>query len=113
LASPYAEGRRIENFYLVRERDRKRGRELVMLVFGLLPVALALLGYTWIHLEVRKSSYRIEELEAELENLYRVERQLSLEESYLESPELIRASAGERLGMVAPVLEQMIFVATP
>jgi len=52
-------------------------------------------------------------LEAELEDLYRVERQLSLEESYLESPELIRASAGERLGMVAPVLEQMIFVATP
>ncbi len=113
MASPYAEGRQIENFYLVRERDRKRGRELVMLVFGLLPVALALLGYTWIHLEVRKSSYRIEVLGAELEDLSRVERQLILEESYLENPELIRALARERLGMVEPVLEQMIYVVRP
>ena len=113
MASPYAEGRRIENFYLVRERDRKRGRELLLLVFGLLPVALALLGYTWIHLEVRKSGYRIEVLGAELEDLSRVERQLILEESYLENPELIRALTREKLGMVEPVLEQMIHVVRP
>ena len=113
MTSPYAEGRPVENFYLVRERDRRRLRELVILVFGLLPVAAALLGYTWIHLEVRKSGYRIQQLEERLIELHRAERRYRLESAYLSSPQRIEAAAAERLGMVEVSLDQMIFVEEP
>ncbi len=113
MTSSYAEGRPVKNFYLVRERDRRRLRDLVMLVFGLLPVAVALLGYTWIHLEVRKSGYRIHQLEERLIELQLAERRLSLESAYLKSPQRVEAAATERLGMVEPSLDQMVFVEEP
>ncbi len=113
MTSPYAESRPVTNFYLVRERDRRRLRELVMLVFGLLPVAVVLLGYTWIHLEIRKSGYRIHQLEERLIELQRAERRLGLESAYLTSPQRLEASAADRLGMVEPSLDQMVFVEEP
>lgn len=113
MANPYAEGRPVENFYLVRERDRRRLHELVILVFGLLPVAASLLGYTWIHLEVRKSEYRIQQLEERLLDLRRVERRSSLETAYLSSPQRVEEAAAERLGMVEVSLDQMVFVEEP
>ena len=113
MTNPYAEGRPVENFYLVRERDRRRVRELVILVFGMLPVAASLLGYTWIHLEVRKSGYRIQQLEERLIELQRAERRSSLESAYLSSPQRVEAAAAERLGMVEVSLDQMVFVEEP
>ena len=113
MTSPYAEGRPVENFYLVRERDRRRLRELVILVFGLAPVAIALLGYTWIHLEVRKSGYRIQQLEERLVDLRREERRKNLESAYLSSPQRVEEAAAEQLGMVEVSLDQMIFVDEP
>jgi cell division protein FtsL len=107
---PYVDNRPVENFYLVRERDRRRVRELVWVLFGLLPVAMCLLGYTWIHLEVRKVGYRIEELEGTLGQLQHEERQLQLQAAYLKSPQRIAEVAGDELEMVVPTLEQMIFV---
>lgn len=110
MGSPYIASRSIENFYLVRERDRRHVRELVLLVFGLVPVALALLAYTWIHLEVRKYGYRIEEQERRFEVLQHRERRLRLEYSFLSSPDRIEGLAASQLGMVTPRLEQMIFL---
>ncbi len=113
LASPYATGRPIENFFLVRERDRRRRRELVLVVFGLLPLAAALLAFTWIHLEVRQTGYGIERLERRLVELRDLERRLDLETSYLSSPARIESEASALLGMVLPTLEDMIFVEEP
>ncbi len=113
MASPYATGRPIENFFLVRERDRRRRRELVLVVFGLLPLAAALLGFTWIHLEVRQIGYHIEQLERRVVELRNLERRLDLETSYLSSPERIESEASELLGMVWPTLDDMIFVEEP
>ena len=110
MAIPYVNNRPVENFYLVRERDRRRMRELVWVVFGLLPVALALLGYTWVHLEVRKVGYSIEALEGTLGDLRQTERELQLQAAYLRSPERIARVATEQLGMVTQTLEQTIFV---
>ena len=113
MANPYAAGRPIENFFLVRERDRRRRRELVLVVFGLLPLAAALLGFTWIHLEVRQTGYGIERLEHRLAELRNLERRLDLETSVLSNPERIESEASSLLGMVWPTLEDMIFVEEP
>ena len=110
MVVPYVDNRPVENFYLVRESDRRRLRELVWVLFGLLPVASALLGYTWIHLEVRKVGYRIEELEGRVGELQRAERQLELEAAYLTSFERIEDVAGQQLEMITPRLEQYLFV---
>ena len=111
--SPYAGGRPIENFYLVRERDRRRLRELGMVLFGLLPLAAALLGYTWIHYEVRQSGYRIEKLERNLVELRNLERRLNLENAYLSSPARLEEEATTLLGMVSPTLDDLIFLDEP
>ncbi len=50
-----------------------------------------LFAYTWIHLEVLRTGYRIDKLERELRELNRKERQLRLEAAYLASPSAGRA----------------------
>lgn len=105
----YAFHRPVDNSYLVRERDRRRLRDLALLVAALLPLGLGLLGYTWVHLEVLDTGYRIGELERQREELTRRERQLRLEAAYLSSPRLIEERATAELGMVAPALERTVF----
>ena len=52
MKSKYAVHRPVVNAYLVRERDRRRVRELLGIVLALAPLGAALLIYTWVHLEV-------------------------------------------------------------
>lgn len=111
MVGPWAQGRPVENYYLVRERDRRRARELLVVLFVLVPMAVALLGYTWIHLEMRKVGYRIEEQEKALLSMQTQERRLRLEISSLMRPERIEVEASRRLGMAPPTLDQMIFLA--
>ena len=113
MVGPYTGGRSVENFYLVRERDRRRIREMVVLLVGLAPFALALLGYTWIHLEVRHTGYRIERLERRLVELRNQERRLLLETAYLTSPERLQRDATEILGMRPQSLDDLIFLDRP
>ena len=109
MKSAYAARRPVENAYLVRERDRRRLRELVLVLATVLPLLLALLAYTWIHLEVLHTGYRIDAAERRLRQLVQVERQLRLEASYLGSPERMAQRATTELGMQAPVIDQMVF----
>jgi cell division protein FtsL len=113
VAGSYAVRRPVENAYLVRERDRRRLHELGRVLLVLVPVGAALLGYTWIQLEVLRLGYRIESLERELHGLSRRERQLQLEASYLASPQRVERLARENLDMEPPRVEQMIFVEEP
>jgi hypothetical protein len=94
----------------VRERDRRRIRELRLLAFAVLPAAIALLAYTWLQTEIVRSGYRVRAAERRLEEMAKTERQLKLESSWLESLERVEAAAGEELGMGFPTLEQMVFV---
>ncbi len=108
-ASPYAFRRQVDNTYLVRERDRRRRRDLFRVVAVLLPLGLGLLTYTWIHQEVLATGYRVNSLERRLDELTRSERELLLEAAYLASPERIEERATADLGMTPPTLAQTVF----
>lgn len=109
MLSPYAFHRPVANSYLVRERDRRRGRELLVLLAALAPLALGLLSYTWVHTQVVDTGYRIQVLQRELDSLDRRERQLRLEAAYLASPRVLEERAVAELGLTAPALAQMVF----
>ncbi len=66
LRNAYAFTRPVANSYLVRERDRRRVRELALVLLVVLCLGGGLLAYTWIHLEVTRTGYRIDKLEREL-----------------------------------------------
>lgn len=106
----YTVHRPVVNEYLVRERDRRRLRDLGRVALILAPAALALSLFTWIHLEVLDAGYKIEELEGTLHRLERRESRLRLESSYLASPDLIERRATGELGMKAPEIRQLVFL---
>ncbi len=109
MRSAYTVHRPVANEYLVRERDRRRLRDLVKVLLVLAPAALALGAFTWVHLQVLDSGYRIEDLELELHELGRDESRLRLEAAYLASPEVIEDRATRELGMRPPDLGQLVF----
>lgn len=110
MRGEYVIRRPVANEYLVRERDRRRLRELALVALLVLPLALGLLADIWIHLEVIHTGYRLNELEAELARLEQQERRLRLEASYLASPQRVEQRATEELGMVMPRPEQLVFL---
>jgi cell division protein FtsL len=109
LRNAYAFSRPVANSYLVRERDRRRVRELAIVLVVVLCLGGGLLAYTWIHLEVTRTGYRIDKLERELTDQAREERKLRLEASYLASPSLVERRAVKELGLQPPALEQVVF----
>jgi cell division protein FtsL len=109
LRNAYAFTRPVANSYLVRERDRRRVRELALVLLVVLCLGGGLLAYTWIHLEVTRTGYRIDKLERKLTDQTREARQLRLEAAYLASPSQIERRAVKELGLQSPVLEQVIF----
>lgn len=110
MPSAYTVRRPVVNAYLVRERDRRRLRELALVVAAVAPLGLGLAGYTWLQLETLRVAYRIESLERESHRLAQTERQLRLEAAYLASPERLAERAREELGLAEPEVEQVIFV---
>lgn len=109
----YTVHRPVVNEYLVRERDRRRLRDLGRVALILAPAALALSLFTWIHLEVLDAGYKIEELEETLHRLERRESRLRLESSYLASPDLIERRATGELDMKPPEIRQLVFLEPP
>ena len=109
MRNAYAFRRPVVNTYLVRERDRRRQRELALVLLVVLCLGGGLLAYTWIHLEVMRTGYEIDRLEKELAELTKQERQLRLEASYLAGPSQIERRAVQELGMQPPALEQVVF----
>jgi cell division protein FtsL len=110
VKTPYLLTQPPRNRHLVRQRDRRRMRELLRMGAAILVVGLAFLGYTWLHLELLGSGYRIEALEQQLNELERRQRHLRLEAAYLASPQRIESRATGELGMRAPELSQLVFV---
>jgi len=108
-ASPYVVRRPVGNEYLVRERDRRRVRDLLRVLLLVVPLGLALLAYTWIHLERLDTAFRVRELERELHGLERQKRQLRLETAYLSSARRVESRAEQELGLAPPRPEQVVF----
>lgn len=109
MRNAYAVTRPVLNTYLVRQRDRRRLRELALVLLATLPVALGLLGYVWINLELLDIGYEIHRLESVLKSEAELQRKLLMEESYLSSPQLVEARASRELGMQAATLDQLVF----
>ncbi len=110
MRGEYAIRRPVVNAYLVRERDRKRFRELMLVALLVLPLGLGLLADIWIHMRVIQTGYRLQQLERTLRELERTERRLRLEASYLASPQRVENLAFDQLGMTEPTPEQLLFV---
>ena len=102
MRSAYAYHRQVENSYLVRERDRRRWRELWRVVAVALPVALALVVYIWLHLVVLDTAYAIGGLEVTLAELARTAAPLDLEADRLAALPEVERRAREELGMIGP-----------
>jgi cell division protein FtsL len=109
LRSAYAVRRPVVNTYLVRERDRRRLRELAVVLLIVVSLGGGLLAYTWIHLEVLRTGYHIVELERRARELAQEERRLRLEAAFLASPQEVERRAVESLGLSHPALEQVVF----
>ncbi|MEM1205342.1 MAG: hypothetical protein AAGN66_19085 [Acidobacteriota bacterium] len=109
MRSPYAVRRPVENVYLVRERDRRLVRELLIVAATVLLLGGGLLTYTWIHIEITNIGYRVNRLEKELHGLQQAERRLGLEVTRLSHPGLVGERAAESLDMRPPTIEQTLF----
>ncbi len=105
----YAIHRPVENAYLHRERDRRLIRELLGVVALVLVLGSGLLAYTWVHVEIVRAGYRIDERQKELHSLLEEERRQRLEAARLTHPELIEERARRDLGMREPKLAQTLF----
>lgn len=100
-AASYAYHRQVENSWLVRERDRRRLRELALVVLAASTVVLALLAYTWLNVRVLETAYNIDELEGMLKDLERQRAALALEEARATALPIVEARAAAELGMVS------------
>lgn len=108
MARTYVVPRPVTNSYLVRERDRRRLRELGWVLLVVLPVGLFGLGYVGLRLEVLRVGYRLDRLETRLEQRQQAERLLGLEVSALTRPALIERRATTELGMQVPRRDQLL-----
>jgi hypothetical protein len=82
----YAEFKRVDNARVSRERDGKRGRELVSLLAAGLPVALALVAYTSLHLQTVRVGYQLEQSRRTLARLQEEHQRLLLRLATVTTP---------------------------
>ncbi len=109
MRNAYAVRRPVLNPYLVRERDRRRHRELASVLVISLAVALCLIAYVWMHVELLRVGYEVHVLEQRLEGTERDRDLLLLEVNYLSGPGRLEERAVQELGMSKPELGQVIF----
>jgi cell division protein FtsL len=109
MRNAYAVRRPVVNPYLVRERDRRRHRELATVLLISLSVGACLIAYVWLHVELLRVGYRVHRLEERLEAGQRQQKLLELEASYQSSPSLIEERAVTELGLQKPDLSQVVF----
>lgn len=110
MKSTYSIRRPVTNLYLVRERDRRRRRELLRVLAFALPITAGVLVYVWMTHELLNTGYRTRELEMSLERLEQQERRLQVEASVLAGHERVERLAAEELGMEPIALEQTVFL---
>lgn len=109
MSSPYVIRRKVENSYLVRQRDRRRRRELLRVALAVVLVGGGLLGYTAIQVGILSAGYHADTLARELHRLEQEERYKRLAVSRLTSPGELEERARRELDMDYPAIEQTAF----
>ncbi|MFZ2492588.1 MAG: hypothetical protein WA208_14005 [Thermoanaerobaculia bacterium] len=75
----YTQKKPIENTHIVRERDRRRFRELLAVLFLGVPIGLFLLLFTWQNLEVIRLGHEATRLQKQLKDVASGNKALQLE----------------------------------
>ena len=103
MNATYAEFKRVENSRVARERDGRRGKELAALLAAVLPVAVALLAYTGLHLQTVQVGYQIDRDRRTVAALQEERQKLLLRLASDTNPERAAEFArGTRLGPAQP-----------
>jgi len=106
----YAVRRPVENLYLVRERDRRRTRELLALGLAALPPAVVLFLAIWANLETVRLGYQLAKVAQVRKTLLERRQVLEIDRAQAAALARVEPIARGRLGLVPPTLEQVILV---
>jgi hypothetical protein len=106
----YAVRRPVENLYLVRERDRRRTRELVVLALAAVPPAVVLFLAIWANLETVGLGYQLAGVSKTREALLEKKHRLEMDRAQAAALARVEPIARGTLGLVPPTLEQVILV---
>ncbi|HSB36803.1 MAG TPA: hypothetical protein VLH41_07985 [Thermoanaerobaculia bacterium] len=106
----YAVRRPVENVYLVRERDRRRTRELLALVLAAIPPMLVLFGAIWANLETVRAGYQLATVQKQREEQLERNRQLKMAIAQAAALGRVEEVARGRLGLVPPAPEQLVLI---
>lgn len=109
MSALYAEFKRVDNTRVSRERDGRRGRELVSFLAAGLPVAFALLAYTGLHLQTIQMGYQVEQSRQRAARLQEEHQRLLLKLAAATTPEKTSQFA-RRTNLAAPKGGQLYYV---
>jgi len=102
--------RPIDNTFLVRERDRRRMRELLVLLVALLPPLAVLFFGVRTNLQTIQLGYQIGRLEKQRDRLIERRRRLLIEKAQESALARVEGIARGPLGLVPPRPEQVVLV---
>jgi cell division protein FtsB len=91
----YTQKKPIENTHIVRERDRRRNRELLAVLSLGVPIGLFLLLFTWQNLEVIRLGREATRLQKQYKQIETEHKQLEAERDRLTSLETVEKTAAE------------------
>ena len=105
-----AESRRWRNVAVVRERDPRRVRGVLILFVGVLAAAAPVAAYLVQQMQFVQTRYQIEEQRSRLQRLEETERRLRIERATLEALPRVEERARGELGLVHPTPRQVVVV---
>lgn len=100
----------IRNRPIVREVDRARQRELWRFVGVAGFLVVVLLFSAWLHFELLRHGYQLEQMQQERARQLEINRHLRLEVETLRSPGRIEQIATEQLNLIVPSNEDAVIV---
>ncbi|MBV8516059.1 MAG: hypothetical protein JO197_01535 [Acidobacteria bacterium] len=105
----YTQKKPIDNTHIVRERDRKRVRELLAVLSLGIPIGLFLLLFTWQNLEVIRLGHEATRLQKDLKDVEAAHKSLQLELDRLTSFDAVEQQASA-LGFAATDAKAVVLV---
>jgi cell division protein FtsB len=91
----YTQKKPIDNTHIVRERDRRRNRELLAVLFLGLPIGLFLLLFTWQNLEVIRLGRETTRLQKNYKDVEAQHKALEAERDRLTSFDTVETQAAK------------------
>jgi len=98
------------NRRLVRESERVRVRELLLVVLLSVTILLPVLAYVWQNVEWIQIGYRIEKLKTQRDRLVEARHRLELETASLESLARIERVSVDQLGLAPPPDDMVVLM---